>query len=270
MWHSGRGWVELACEHQLQLRLVARPNRVARHQRPHSPNGLCGWDDSGELRSHEGRRPSRRGTCQPSRSARGTRKLRRRYPRVEVQFIKFQHNVADLDAAIEWAKTNGVDQFTDYWGHLHNCTDYSPQYVDVLAPKPAKRLPGCTWPYFSMQIKYNGDVIPCCYYREGEQYVQGEADGRIVGNVFDTGVWDVWNSADYQALRRIVANPQRSLREPALRKTFCDGCPTIFETSVGALRRAAEEHRWDDLYLKDERGKVWRKDAGTRTNALVG
>jgi MoaA/NifB/PqqE/SkfB family radical SAM enzyme len=187
------------------------------------------------------------------------RRLKRRYPRVEVQFIKFQHNVAELEEAVAWSGRNGVDQFTHYWGQLHNYADFSPRHLQAFAPKPARRLPGCTWPYFAMQIKYNGDVIPCCYYREAEQYATDESESRIVGNVFQTSVWEVWNSPQYQALRRIVADPQRIDREPPLRETFCNGCPTIFDTDASALSRGAAKHRWEDHYIQDDRGRVFRK-----------
>jgi MoaA/NifB/PqqE/SkfB family radical SAM enzyme len=156
---------------------------------------------------------------------------------------------------------HGVDQFTSYWGHLHNYTDLTTSNYGVFTPKADRRLPQCTWPYFSMQIKYNGDVIPCCYHRHGEQYAGPGADSRVVGNVFESSVWDVWNSREYQALRRIVASPRRSLAEPELRTTFCDGCPTIFETDAKLRVRRGYEHDWDDLYTRDRRGRVWRREA---------
>jgi MoaA/NifB/PqqE/SkfB family radical SAM enzyme len=143
--------------------------------------------------------------------------LRQQYPRVEVQFIKFQHNLDQLDDAARWCAEHGVDQFTDYWGHLHNYADVAPGVYNVFAPKVNKRLPQCMWPHFSLQIKYNGEVIPCCYYRHTDQYRgDGKGDSRIVGNVFQTSVWDVWNSPAYRQLRRLVSNPTRALSEPSL------------------------------------------------------
>jgi MoaA/NifB/PqqE/SkfB family radical SAM enzyme len=187
--------------------------------------------------------------------------LARKYPRVEVQFIKFQHNIAELDEAVAWATRHGVDRFTDYWGYLHNYTDFAPGTYEVIAPRSNGILPRCTWPYFSMQIKYNGDVIPCCYHRESEQYADGGADARIVGNVLKSSVWAVWTAPEYQALRRVVANPQRARTEPHLRETFCDGCTTIFETNARLQERRAQDYRWEDLYVRDERGRVLRKNA---------
>lgn len=189
------------------------------------------------------------------------RQLGMRRPKVEVQFIKFRHNLGELDDAAAWSARHGVDQFTSYWGHLHNYTDLTTRNYDVFAPKSDRRLPQCTWPYFSMQIKYNGDVIPCCYHRQGEQYAGPDADSRIVGNVFESSVWEVWNSREYQALRRLVARPRRSLAEPQLRTTFCDGCPTVFETDSNLRVRRGYDHDWGDLYTRDRRGRVWRREA---------
>jgi MoaA/NifB/PqqE/SkfB family radical SAM enzyme len=187
------------------------------------------------------------------------RELGRNLPRVEVQYIKYQHNVSELDEAAAWCDERGVDQFTSYWGHLHNYTDVSPDNYQVLAPKNNRQLPQCTWPYFSMQIKYDGDVIPCCYYRHGEQYAGEESDSRVVGNVFESSIWEVWNSPEYRALRRLVARPELAREEPELNQTFCDGCPTIFETDVGSHVLRAQNVLWEDFYLRDDRGIVRRR-----------
>jgi MoaA/NifB/PqqE/SkfB family radical SAM enzyme len=186
------------------------------------------------------------------------RELGQRYPKVEVQFIKFQHNVADLEKAAAWCRDRGVDQFTDYWGSLHNYADRAPGRYRVFRPKRKKALPGCTWPHFSLQIKYNGDVIPCCYYRESEQYREG-GDSRTVGNVLRSGVWEVWNSPAYQQLRRLVSDPTASARDPSLAASFCHGCPAIFETDVAEHEYFADAHRWEELFSLDPVGRVVRR-----------
>jgi MoaA/NifB/PqqE/SkfB family radical SAM enzyme len=181
-----------------------------------------------------------------------------RYPRVEVQFVKFQHNTRQLADAIAWCAQRGVDQFTDFWGNLYNYADVNPGKFGVFGPKPSAWLPRCTWPHFAMTIKYDGSVIPCCYYRVADQYRQG-VDQRAVGNVFEANVWQVWNSPAYQQLRRFVSAPQRVLAEAALHNTFCDGCPTIFETDVDRHAPTAEFHQWEELYRRDERNRVVRR-----------
>lgn len=186
------------------------------------------------------------------------RSLGQVYPKVEVQFIKFQHNLDELEAAATWCEAQGVDQFTDYWGNLHNYVDTAPDNVEVYEPHPNRLLPQCTWPHFAMQIKYNGDVIPCCYYREAEQY-RPDGDSRIVGNVFEQSVWDVWNSVHYRQLRQMVANPQSHATDPAYADTFCQGCPTIFETDVKQKRVTGEQRQWEDLYMHNDKNVVVRR-----------
>jgi MoaA/NifB/PqqE/SkfB family radical SAM enzyme len=186
------------------------------------------------------------------------RALGQRYPKMEVQFIKFQHNVGELEEAARWCAEQGVDQFTDYWGNLHNYADTAPGTYSVFGPKRQKAVPHCSWPHFALQVKYNGDVIPCCYYREADQY-RTDADSRVVGNVFQTSVWEVWNSPEYKLLRRIVSNPERVLAEPGLAETFCQGCPTLFETDSAKNKLSADKHRWEDIYLLDEQGRVSRQ-----------
>jgi MoaA/NifB/PqqE/SkfB family radical SAM enzyme len=183
--------------------------------------------------------------------------LGRVYPRVEVQYLKFQHNVAELPEAYRRFAELGVDQFTEMWGDLHNYTDMSPGRFEVVGPKEDRLLPQCLWPHFALTIKYDGDVVPCVNYRMGPQ-TSTHGERRVLGNVYRTGVWEVWNSPRYQALRRLVARPRRAESEPALCDTFCDGCPHIFDTHVDRNLRRATEHRWEDLYQINERRHVER------------
>jgi MoaA/NifB/PqqE/SkfB family radical SAM enzyme len=109
-----------------------------------------------------------------------------------------------------------------------------------------------------MQVKYNGDVIPCCYYRATEQYREG-GDSRVVGNVLKSGLWEVWNSPAYRQLRRLVNDPTRAASDPSLSASFCHGCPTVFETDAAEHEYAADSNRWEDLYTLDPSGKVVRR-----------
>ena len=173
------------------------------------------------------------------------REMRARRPRIEVQYIKFQHNLEELEPARALCARLGVDQFTHFWGWLGNYTDPALDRVPVGAPRASGMLPLCPWPHFSLLVRYDGGVIPCCNYRVGEQY-SGSTERREVGNVFDAGVWSVWNSLAYRELRRLVANPSRSAREPKLAASFCQDCPVLFETASPA--KGADEHRWEEFY----------------------
>ncbi len=184
--------------------------------------------------------------------------LGRRYPLVEVQFIKFQHNAHELEEARALVKSYGVDEFSHFWGALHNYADREPENYRTLAPLPKGPVPRCFWPHFSMVVKYNGDVIPCCEHRMAAQHAPG-ADARVFGNVFEKGVEEIWNSRDYQLARRLVSDPTRSEREPELKRHFCDGCFVIFDTTIRDTARWADQHAFDEVHRVDERGKVVRR-----------
>jgi MoaA/NifB/PqqE/SkfB family radical SAM enzyme len=186
------------------------------------------------------------------------REMGRRMPRVEVQYIKFRHNVAQVEQARALCAELGVDQFAEFWGSLDNYADFAADRVTVRGPKAPGAIPLCPWPHFSLLVRYDGGVIPCCHHRISAQYAPG-AEQRVVGNVFDDGVWAVWNSPAYQALRRLVADPRRGRGEPALAAGFCQDCPTLFETDASSHYRRAEEHAWEDEYEHGPRGHVVRK-----------
>lgn len=180
------------------------------------------------------------------------------YPKIEIQYIKFQHNLGELDAARALAEEIGAEGFADFWGALHNYVDREPEHYETIAPKPKRLLPQCYWPHFSMVIKYNGDVIPCCEHRMAAQHMEG-GDARVFGNVFETSVADIWNGEEYRKARRIVSNPEVVREQPELRKHFCDGCFVIFETRIAETARWANKHRWEEVFEEDDRGHPRRK-----------
>lgn len=186
------------------------------------------------------------------------REMGHRMPRVEVQYIKFQHNLTQVEEARRLCAELGVDQFTEFWGSLHNYSDFAVDRVQVHQARTPGALPLCPWPHFSLLVRYDGGVIPCCHHRVSAQYAPG-AEQRVLGNVFDEGVWAVWNSPAYQALRRMVADPRRSRDEPALAASFCHGCRNLFDTDAPSRYRRAEAHAWEDLYEMGPKGRVVRK-----------
>jgi MoaA/NifB/PqqE/SkfB family radical SAM enzyme len=181
-----------------------------------------------------------------------------RYPLVEVQYIKFRHNVDEMDEARRICEELGVDRFSDFWGDLHNWTDRDPGHFDVLGPKPTRRLPLCYWPHFSTVIKWNGDVIPCCTHRQGSQYAPGE-DARVFGNVFEKNLVEIWNSKAYRIARQMVSNPSVSGSSPEYKNHFCAECPVIFETTRRETMLPANELDFEQVFTLDERGRPIRR-----------
>jgi radical SAM protein with 4Fe4S-binding SPASM domain len=153
---------------------------------------------------------------------------KRSYPVVEVQYIAHAHHPEGEEGRVRAiAEACAADQFKRI----------SPTPVDNivdedLSPRPARKkglVPRCHWPYTSMVVKHDGDVIPCCNHRAGQQFVEG-GDKRVLGNVFRTPVKEIWNSEAYQAIRRVVDDPTLLDRDPAYRDSFCSGCPVLMKT----------------------------------------
>ncbi len=179
------------------------------------------------------------------------------YPRIEVQYIMFQHNRSELDEACRRFEELGVDEATAFWGFLHNYTECDPGTYEVYRPRPARRLPWCYWPYFFMVIKHNGDAIPCCNHRVGEQY-SASADPLTMGNVLETSVRDVWNSRAYRDVRRLVLSPPAVQADSELERSFCYECPRLFDTNRDANLRSAQHHAFEDLYAVGDDGVTRR------------
>ncbi len=190
------------------------------------------------------------------------------HPRIEVQYIKFQHNLNELDDARLRFQEIGVDEAVAFWGSLHNYVDCDPGTYAVRAPKRKRLLPWCYWPYLFMVIKYNGDVIPCCNHRVGAQY-SSTADARTVGNVFRTSVREVWNSPEYRAVRRLVRNPGLVESDASLEASFCYDCPRLFDTDRGENLRHGQQHTFEDLYEIGPNGTPVRRRPDSSAATLV-
>ena len=166
---------------------------------------------------------------------------RLKYPRVEVQYIKFQHNVHELDEALTYFRRIGVDHVENFWGMVNNYVELEPESFNVHGPKPKKLTSQCPWPFGAMTIRYDGDVIPCCVFRHGAQYEES-GDTRTFGNVFRDGVRGIWNSQPYRDARRLALDPTASDRDPKLKEHFCYGCPALYETDQDKNVRMANDH----------------------------
>ena len=189
------------------------------------------------------------------------RELKLKFPTIEVQYIMFQHNLDDIEAAEKWCEEIGVDRFSSFWGSLHNYTHLGPDRYEVFGPKKKKNTaPMCTWPHLNTLVKSNGDVIPCCWAREGEQYTP-DGDKRVVGNVFETPLKEIWNSPAYQTMRAIVNDPEKAMKDSKdAKESFCYGCSMVFDTNRNDQRRSASEYSWDDVFTMGPGGDPIRRE----------
>ncbi|MEM7247238.1 MAG: radical SAM protein [Acidobacteriota bacterium] len=180
-------------------------------------------------------------------------------PTIEVQYIKFQHNLGDLEKAEAFCERIGVDRFSTFWGTYSNYVDHGPDRVEVVGPRPAARTPLCSWPHFNTLIKFNGDVIPCCWYRAGDQYAPSR-DMRVVGNVFETPLEEIWNSPAYETMRAMVNDPERASRQlDESEDSFCHGCPKLYVTKRDVSWLAASELSWDEVFTMGPKGDPIRR-----------
>jgi len=184
-----------------------------------------------------------------------------KYPIIEAQYLKFSHNIHQLSEAKEWLEKIGVDKMVDFYGTLHNYTVDIPGNYNIFKPKKKSFFPLCYWPYFFMVINYNGDVVPCCWFR---MYAHNSSDlkdkSTVFGNVFETDIRKLWNSEHYKTARRLVSNPEIAVKSDSYKEHYCYNCPLIFETDWRKNHRIAPEWEFDEIYKMINGRPVRRPD----------
>jgi len=151
------------------------------------------------------------------------------FPYIEVQFIQFDHNSHQLNEALRLFETLGVDYTAILKGSSHNYTDMHPDNYNIFLPLKKKIFPRCWWPWVSVTIKHNGDVLPCCYHRIADQF-SSNRNCRAIGNIKSNSFVDIWNNIDYQNTRKVCNLPKLFVNQSSLRTHFCYGCDSLFDT----------------------------------------
>lgn len=152
----------------------------------------------------------------------------KRFPLVEIQYLKFPHNEHQIPAAKRLASSLKIDHLEIFNGGL------TPWLKRELAAKEGGRirektfLPKCLWPWISMIVKWDGDVIPCCRYRFDEQYDDDLSKKYTLGNVNHSRIREIWNGEAYQQLREMVVDPSK-LSNDEQKKVFCYGCYYLYK-----------------------------------------
>lgn len=103
--------------------------------------------------------------------------------------------------SINWTElpenSHEVETFISDWiKRVYHVSVNTPHYygkVDQKEFEPDQRYP-CPYLWDGMHVLTNGDVVPCCRDSKYEQKM---------GNIFDSGVNDVWNGEEYQRLRAL-------------------------------------------------------------------
>jgi len=149
-------------------------------------------------------------------------------PFIDWQYCVTRFNEGEMDMAAAKANELGVDQIrflrpfvppdaTNEWVAEHFARPAPGE------PRPAK--PGCTWPYRSAYINFDGGLLPCCQ------------DVRVLandfGNVFTSGFMNVWNNENYRGSRRLIANPSN---KDIGCNIMCLRCPAIGMSPAGSKK----------------------------------
>ncbi len=132
---------------------------------------------------------------------------------IEVGFIVMRHNEHQVDAFLEWAESVGVDvaniidpcarnmieahaylpKDRKYW--FYNEEAFNQGY---LIPKVIPQN-SCTWIWNSIQVNWDGTVVPCCRDTNGK---------HVLGNIFEDGIDKVFNSTQSIDFRSKILKSQ--------------------------------------------------------------
>lgn len=142
--------------------------------------------------------------------------------KIEVGFIVMRHNEHQVDEFTKWAQDIGVDKYNvidpcvrsmmEAYAYLTKDKKYwfyDEEAFEEGVLKP-KHIPNneCTWIWNSVQINWNGDVVPCCR----------DVNGRhVLGNVFKDGLRKVWNGPKATKFRKNITSRQNKIK-------ICDLC----------------------------------------------
>jgi radical SAM protein with 4Fe4S-binding SPASM domain len=144
------------------------------------------------------------------------RRLRSRFPFVEWQFIVFDHNRHEIEAAKSLAAKIGVDRLClKYDGGSVPTSWHRKDRIKYKLSHQLK-LNTCLWLWGSLVIDAEGRIRPCCNAGHSE----------VIGDLNTTPLRDIWNSDAIKDLRKCV-RAGGTLGEPNTARIPCHGCPHI-------------------------------------------
>jgi len=144
------------------------------------------------------------------------KKLNKKSPVVEWQFIIFDHNRHQIQQAQALAKEIGVDRLCLKYDGYSDPATWEPKHQ--IKDRQARRIlhfNSCLWLWGALVIDWNGVVNPCC----------NNAMNYVIGNLSKTLLRELWNSDEIKVLRRFV---RRSASERDRSDSHpCKGCRFI-------------------------------------------
>lgn len=141
----------------------------------------------------------------------------KQYPMLDWQYCVTKFNQEEAPRAAAIAKEMGVDQIRFIRPDFPE--DAPEEWFSDLFPRRAQEVArkapgGCSWPYRSAYINYDGGILPCC------RDVRNTAND--FGNVRADGFAAVWNNQKYRAARKMIADSSGGAE-----KIMCATCPAV-------------------------------------------
>jgi len=135
-------------------------------------------------------------------------------PFIDWQYCVTGFNEAEIPLAERKARELGVDQIRFIKPFFPQ--DAPDEWWSSMFPKNTfgheqEPPPGCSWPYRSAYVSWDGGILPCCR--------EFRPTANDLGNAFTDGFLTAWNNARYQASRRRIADPSAPC------DTICARCP---------------------------------------------
>lgn len=162
------------------------------------------------------------------------KKLKKRLPFIELQFIVMRHNEHEVDKIKAISQDIGVDKLTlktvslevagsqkesgeigQFLPAKEEYSRYKKEGGELRRKKSIKNQ--CLRLWLSSVINWNGDVVPCCYDTEGI---------FTFGNVFKEPFGKIWVNDKYRKFRESILENKKSIK-------MCSDCPgTLFGVTL--------------------------------------
>ena len=143
---------------------------------------------------------------------------------ITVQTCIFEHNKHEISLIEEFCKKIGIDDHRSFPGTVEQ-GGWVKIMMPRVTPKKKQKLPICKWPHFASVVLYNGDVIPCCQYRNDNAY-SVEQETIKMGSVNNGSFGEVFNGERYLLARKMMRDP--GVQSSKAKENFCYQCPVIF------------------------------------------
>lgn len=135
-------------------------------------------------------------------------KSKNTYPKICVQFIVNKYNEKEISEFLKWAKQKKVKAILKTM-QIYKDFSFLPvnekyrRYKKVNDEWKIKNQgKGCFRIWSQCVIRYNGDVLPCCFDKKGEY---------VLGNIDKTQMHEIWNSQHFNEFRLKVLKSKKNI-----------------------------------------------------------